>query len=369
MTMWRPSADAAARLQKEKQRVQGLVKVGRFETATRPCWLGGLAGNRFQIKLRGIEYDSVEKMKEAAHKCSLSGALNTFGNQRFGVGPISNDRIGEAILRSDFHKALALALHRIIGDLIGEGTVDFSSALCDERVALRCAESNQGVTAIKLKSTEKKLLSSIASLGVSDPERVLRDALPRNLRRLYVESWQSAVFNELAGWRMKHLPSEVTEGDIVLVTTDPAASGASGKKGLSAWDVSAVKKNGHAPHLVSADDATSGIFTFEHVVVPLLGSKVRLPKWAPTLISDLVERDMATIVAREHKSKEYTLKGSYRHLIVVPKNLEVLQCGDDSEATQVSFDLPPAAYATELVAKLASEGAEERGSSLRSPVL
>lgn len=69
-----------------------------------------ISGNRFDIRLRGIDLSRREELDRRALQSSLIGLVNYFDDQRFGSIGISGDLIGAAWCRADYERALYLAL-------------------------------------------------------------------------------------------------------------------------------------------------------------------------------------------------------------------------------------------------------------------
>jgi len=74
-----------------------------------PLRLGDLYGNRFDIVLRNVHGDD-EQIASSITELQTLGFINYFGMQRFGTAEISTDRIGLAILKSDWQQAVELIM-------------------------------------------------------------------------------------------------------------------------------------------------------------------------------------------------------------------------------------------------------------------
>ena len=351
VSLWRPPPDAAVRLAlppaKSRLRKSARLEVGRFEKCAEPLRLGGLRGNRFRLVLRGLGAEGAATLEAAARSVRGSrcgGQLNLFGTQRFGVGEVPNSMIGEAILRRDFGRALALCLDRVLGNAHRGPEGGEGKALLDPACLAHLAEmgKKRGVHS----PSEIKLLRAIAEHGAADGARALQ-ALPRPLRRLFVESWQSALWNAVAKHRvspaMLSRSPGARSGDLVLRSK---ASGAP----LTAWDLPETSLDDIDVHRVAEGDA----FGLDVVVVPLLGTSVELPGWFGEGVDEsLAPGDLRDMVLREHPVSTYTLKGSYRHIVAAPRNICVIPDSDGVESSVVSFDLPSGSYATVLADVLA----------------
>jgi len=407
ISLWRPPTDAPQRLQDQSRTPRGAaLTVGRFATADAPLRLGGLVGNRFEVTLRGVSEAGVAHLQARALEVT-QGALNSYGKQRFGVGAISNVRVGAAVLHSDFDAAVLLALDRALGDL-GAGKLDDPRVISRlTRLTATCSStsgssSSSQVTGMKVVNDRETIVELVnkqetgdqenSSNGSSQPDLNIRftspetklmaatlesagnpqrvfGVLPRQLRRLYVESWQSELWNALATYRacsvgVSGAPT-VMEGDLIMVRADNEAMG------VSAWEAAIAGRGESVVRRANAADAGAGSgVDASAVVVPMLGSEVDLPEWATEeiLVASSPGGDVETIALAQatHRAQEYTLKGSYRHVWATPRHLEVdaASAAETNGKVVVQFDLPPAAFATELLAKLVASGHKEGNKGL-----
>eukprot|EP00614_Pseudopedinella_elastica_P003811 CAMPEP_0172611024 /NCGR_PEP_ID=MMETSP1068-20121228/30752_1 /TAXON_ID=35684 /ORGANISM="Pseudopedinella elastica, Strain CCMP716" /LENGTH=609 /DNA_ID=CAMNT_0013414883 /DNA_START=323 /DNA_END=2152 /DNA_ORIENTATION=+ len=388
VTLWRPESNARGRLtsNQAKSGHKGRLTVGGFQAADKPLRLGGLSGNRFRILLRDVDPAGVEEMTLRARAAGDRGFLNLHGAQRFGISKtVPNSRVGAAMLRGNFEEAVVLLLERVIGGEAAAG----GESLRDPRVVSLLAAAHNDKNSRGRTSTERKLLAAIHQHGTSNPVRIL-DALPRALRRLFVESWQSEIWNELAKRRASMQADDgvwgAIAGDVVLrddfTSFDSLGGGGGGSHSslpLTAWELPHAPLGGFEPHLVTEQEAASGAFDSACVCLPLIGTEVHLPLWARGLLSDVAAPDLLEVALGGHKQRsELTLKGSYRHVFVAPRNLVVeaqqelpktgsTTTGGGSEGsevggravTAVSFDLPPASYATVLISEVAGPSIPE----------
>jgi tRNA(Glu) U13 pseudouridine synthase TruD len=135
-----------------------------------------------------------------------------------------------------------------------------------------------------------------------------------------------------------------------MVRTDNAAVG------VAAWEAAVAAKGETAVRRATATDASaeSGLDP-SAVVVPLLGTEVDLPAWATAEILAACapggDASIIELAQSPHRVNAYTLKGSYRHVWATPRRLEVDATTADGTLV-LRFDLPPATFATELLAKL-----------------
>ena len=164
--------------------------------------LGHLAGNRFEIRLRGVGEGALETALDVLHVLEQVGVPNLFGQQRY--GSLGNSHlIGAALLRRNFAEAAT----QIVGDpaKIGnerwrQGAEAFAAG--DLTVALAALPSRM--------RDERRMLDALRA-GRSAEEAVL--GLPRKLLRLYLSAFQSALFDRLVAMRLGSLET-LWEGDL-----------------------------------------------------------------------------------------------------------------------------------------------------------
>ncbi|KAH8860275.1 Pseudouridylate synthase 7 like [Schistosoma japonicum] len=266
-------------------RLHGL-RVGNFSYVSSPLFLGDLDGNQFVVVLRSVcAPRSVVETAINAWKCT--GFVNYYGLQRFGHSSKSKSfEIGKKIKERYLQS----------GDAKG------------------CAdECPVGI--------EKTLL-----LGISKYGKTLNaiQMLPRNLRQLYVHSYQSFLWNHVASRRMAQQnpgsfyaqPGDLYYNDKDITVSDNCADDVS-------FDDSALQINNSS---VNSAASSKSLFTHPLVVgedeinkIPL--KSVVLPVPGADWYIELLKVDGLTLKDFNHSVKDFALPGSYRQLIVVPENV------------------------------------------------
>ena len=138
-----------------------------------------MVGNRFRIKI-AVASNELAKFNE------FDKILNFYGYQRFGSRRPVTHRIGRAMIQKDFARAV---------DLLLSFTSEYDRA---ENTKLRELMSDASKYPEALKTIPKSMdLEKIAlkeMIEHNDPVRALR-ALPLSIRRFFVQSYQSYIFN------------------------------------------------------------------------------------------------------------------------------------------------------------------------------
>ena len=147
--------------------------------------LGDLIGNDFCVCVRDTE--APENADEVADEIDgFGGVPNLFGSQRFGSRRPVTHLVGERILEDDFAGAVDAYLLES-SEYEPSRTREARERLADERDYAAAVEYFPGHLGY-----ERALLNALAE--GKEPRDVL-DALPHNLRRMFVNAVQSRVFN------------------------------------------------------------------------------------------------------------------------------------------------------------------------------
>jgi tRNA pseudouridine13 synthase len=170
--------------------------VGYFREKLSPFYL---LGNNFTIKIKAINFSesTVEKHINATVRAlgDMGGMPNFFGHQRFGTTRPITHLVGKAIIRGDFEKAAMLflakpSIHEHPSSRQAraalESTLDFKAALSNFPKQLRF---------------ERLMLKHLAG----NPEDFVGAfrRLPIKLQALFVQAYQSYLFNRFLSERIK----------------------------------------------------------------------------------------------------------------------------------------------------------------------
>ncbi|XP_060518622.1 pseudouridylate synthase 7 homolog [Cylas formicarius] len=283
-----------------KTNSQRNIKVGNVKFRDAPLKLGDLSGNRFRIALRNVVADD-DVIKGSLESLRLRGFINYYGNQRFG-----NDRetptysIGDKLISGRWKEAIDLILKVKTGD---DQSTDLSKAkkiyaeTGDAEKALKVLGTNRN-------SIEAKLLEGLAQNDVNDYVNAL-EKIPRNMRLMYVHSFQSLVWNKMASERIRKFGLEVVEGDLV--------SDEDGENQAEADENSTeVVVNRKCVKVVSATEVQN--YTIYDVVLPLPGYDVTYPENLKDSYKELLGKYDLTLEMPKQSVRSYNLSGAYRKL-------------------------------------------------------
>ena len=386
------------------------IRVGNFSYVNDRLQLGDLRGNKFEIVLRALSVKNPKAVEEAAAALKSAGFINYYGLQRFGSSQVPTHLVGRALLRGEWEEAIQLIMAP------AESTKKEISLAISDFLAGGSPEEALKVFPWNLVA-ERSILSVMAKQGRTAVVNAL-SAIPRNLRSMYMHAYQSYAWNEAASERvLRHGGDRVIAGDLVISRSllqaarqakvgnqhqqpqeehqKKAKEGgrgdiAEGVIGDVVVDGLEVESDGLdedltlEPHVVTAEEAASGMYCIEDLVLPVPGYKVKFPENdIGDVYQDLLKKDGISMESSPHKVKEFSIRsmpGAYRHVLCRPDDLEytVLSYGNkDTDlsrtdldeikgtaplelpteggkylALRLAFSLPSSTYATMLIREL-----------------
>merc|ERR1712188_117604 len=292
--LFRVQHQTAERMKQVSDGLYGM-HLGNFRYVDEPLSLGQLQGNRFTVVLRNVEADD-EAIATSITELEKYGFLNYFGMQRFGTGPVSTDRVGLAILKNDWKRAVELCLRP------GRNTaqaLEYYMSTKDAKGAFEQIRRVRGAT------TETLLLKALMKCGPSAYQNAMY-GLPRNLRILYTHGYQSKVWNLMVSKRIEMFGRDAVVGDFVEDKDAPARAG-----------------KGQIPvRALSEEDIASGKYGLKDVVMPLPGHLIKYPEHLSEAYSKLLEDDGLDISDLKRANRDFSLTGEYRHIVVQPSDIE-----------------------------------------------
>ena len=334
------------------------ARLGDYEYLPQGLELGELTGNEFVITLRdcqfpGIPDDGIEGRLQAALKTveiaaqhlSQKGFINYFGLQRFGTFVTRTDTIGLKMLKGDFEGVIDAILSFSPVSLAaahGQETTDVLVSSDDKFRALGIdIFKTTGNTQNALNVLPKKFSaesSIIRYLGVHNKSRDYLGAIQtisRNLRLMYVHAYQAFVWNTVASERWKTCGSRVVEGDLVLIKEH--------KDELDEIQVEQIDADGEVIIQPGANDsaanpedlfpraraltkeqAESGEYTIFDIVLPMPGYDILYPAYLENFYKAFMSSEQGGGLDPHDMRrpwKDISLSGSYRKLVVRPRNV------------------------------------------------
>jgi len=325
MSLERIDADKAARLNLPHIRV---LEVSRHRNKLK---IGHLAGNAFEVRIRGCGPGAKEKAERILTVLAQRGMANGFGSQRFGR-------------RADNHllgRALVLGQAKAFCDrFLGSPSKVDSSRLVRARRHYDAGNLQEARKRFGGQSDHLRVLTTLIRTG--DPGRAMR-ALPKQLARLLVSAFQSSLFNAVLERRRGSI-DRVEAGDLAYIHPRVGRGGA----------VFLVEHpEDEAPRAARLEISPSG---------PLVGHRVVLASGRPGEIERDVLEEADVEPAHFERVKRLRLRGDRRPLRVPVTDAKVRSVSPGPEGPQggedllVGFTLPPGAYATILFEEITKSG-------------
>ena len=305
------------------------MRIGGYKFSDESLNLGDLSGNEFTIVIRdvGISGEGDQKLEDVLEKSldalKANGFINYFGLQRFGTFSISTHTIGKELLAGNWKIAAELILSDQENVLPkSKEARQLWARTHDPRLALQkmprqcIAESAILNTLVSQKREEDGSFSSNAYY-------VAIMKIPRNLRTMYVHAYQSFVWNVAASKRIELFGLKPVEGDLVI-NKDEASGEALEDNGDSDFDEDLREARFVRARAITEEEAKSGKFTLEDVVLPTPGFDVVYPsnKELRQIYVEIMEKDGMNPFDMRRKVRDFSLAGSYRNVIQKPKNME-----------------------------------------------
>ncbi len=162
--------------------------------------IGHLAGNRFVIRIRGVNKSNQPAAQAVLDMILKRGAPNFFGEQRFGSRGDTGE-LGAAMVRGDFDEFVKIFLGRSRPEDPKDcrAARDAFDAGCYDR-AMKCWPRHY-VDQRRALAGYKRKNRAIAAMS----------AIDRRMKRLFVSAFQSEIFNEVLKIRLG-LPSGENDG-------------------------------------------------------------------------------------------------------------------------------------------------------------
>lgn len=276
--------------------------------------LGHLRGNRFAVKIRDVNPTDVVKLTPLVRRLQERGMPNYFGEQRFGRRG-NNHLIGAALLRGNDQEVLKLLL----------GSPD--PALDDPRqqAARQAFDQNDPAGSMKLwprsSGMERRILARL--IKTQNPAAAVR-AVDQRIRRLWISSLQSELFNAVVARRIQSL-DKLLSGDLAEKQDNGAV--------FRVQDVTAEQ-----PRCDAFEISPTG---------PLIGYRMTAPESEALQIEQDIFDSRGIRAADFRVAGRLKVKGARRALRVRPTEVE-LAAGVDEHGPHVTaaFTLPAGSFAT-----------------------
>ncbi|DBB03074.1 TPA: hypothetical protein ACH3X1_013389 [Trebouxia sp. C0004] len=353
VTAFKVSAERLAALNPRLYNFQ----VGNFDYTDEELHLGQLQGNQFQITLRELKAATRYQIEAAAAALKEGGFINYYGLQRFGSGSVPTHKVGATLLRGRYEEAVRLIMQPRDGER--EETAEA------RRLYLEKGDVTGALSKMQRHLTaERAILEGLSHSGKDNFLAALM-RIPHGLRTMYVHAYQSYLWNAATSERcLKHGTKSVVQGDLVLPVDSPQAE-EHHANGATGGERSSTRRA--AVHVVTAEEACSGVYSIQDVVLPLPGGQIQYPEYKEAedhdtshqnsiyhrlAAADNVSLEPASAMSDNNQAFSlHALSGDYRRIVVKPQGLtwKLLEYSNPdeplavSELEQLSGDKEPAA--------------------------
>lgn len=287
---------------------------------------GHLAGNRFSIRIRGVEPTRVLDARRVLERLAASGVPNRIGEQRFGYTG-RNHLVGRGMVLGDWQAAADALLAPAPGIDDRQRPARDAYARADYAAALPLLSEDARTERVVLKALKNGATPERAIRRIEEPER-----------GFFITAFQSAVFNIV-------LDRRVRDGTI---------------GGVTVGDV-AFKHDNRAVFLVAEETVADPGFADRAARFEISPSG---PMWGPEMVRaagsvDRVEVEaLGALGARVEdlaaaETRGVSLPGERRPLRV-PMTFPEVESGMDEHGpfVRVAFDLPRGAFATAVLREI-----------------
>ncbi|KAF5363345.1 hypothetical protein D9756_000469 [Leucocoprinus leucothites] len=302
-----------------KERGERGIRIADLNYRKASLELGMLKGNAFVITLRNVKVESMDILEEAMNTIKYKGFINYYGMQRFGTASVPTHSIGLTLLRSEWQKAIDMILSKRYGehpDVVAarEAWLDHK----DLERALQLMPRRVVAERCILESYKKQKGDTRNAMGSLS-------TIPKNLRLMYIHAYQSYVWNAIVSERIRTYGADKPiVGDLVLESDSEDSVEADGVEGDEQEDGGSKRsrKPYVAPRVKTLTEEDLDKYTIFDVIMPLPGTDVAYPggklgeRYREFLRMDGLDPDNFV-----RKQKDYTLRGSYRKILHLPKEL------------------------------------------------
>jgi tRNA pseudouridine13 synthase len=287
-----------------------------------------LKGNRFTITVREIEVSAQEALKRVNlihNKISeVTGVLNYFGPQRFGVIRPTTHLIGKQIVLNNFEEAIRI--------LLEYNASDYASLRASSTETAAEAEKPP-FDLIKHGTYERAIQHYLNKHPGAYKESLT--VLPKDLSRLYVHAYQSYLFNRTLSERVRRGIS--LHRPVVGDYTMPVTGRISTVRPVTQETVSQMEE----AVLAGKRTLMMPIIGYDFVHVPLEGEPGEI------LTSILSEENISPSQFRIKDLPHLSSRGTFRKPLVQPDGFQTsLKEVPAHPAIQMTFDLVKGSYAS-----------------------
>jgi len=305
------------------------VKILEIKQNQKKLRMGQLKGNKFKINIRNTI--NPEEDKELAEKVleslKITGVPNYYGYQRFGEVRSTTHLVGKCLVEGDIKKA--------VDTYIGNPNEEEHNQPYEARKLYDEGKLQEAYDLMpKSMRYEKSMIKELMIAQNKHGEIVEKDyikaieSLPKPLKRMFVNAYESYLFNKIVNERAKIGIDKYFEGDII------------------------IDKEEHWVHEINQDTIVDDLNSFKlNPTAPLLGSKVPLAEGKQGDIERKVIEE-ENITKESFECPKTPKLGSHGVRRSVRFKIEDTHVEKIEDGISVEFFIPKGCYATAVLREI-----------------
>lgn len=291
--------------------------------------MGQLKGNKFKINIRNTNnpVEDVEIAEKVLESLKKTGVPNYYGYQRFGEVRSTTHLVGKCLVEGDVKKAV----DTYIGNpSSSEHGIHYEARKLYDEGELQNAYDLMPKSMRYEKSMIKQLLESKRKHGSLDEKDYIKaiESLPKPLKRMFVNAYESFLFNKIVNERAKIGINQYYPGDIIIDAEE------------------------HWIHDVDEDTIQEDIDNFKvNPTAPLIGSKVPFAEGEQGKIEQQVVDD-ENITKEDFMCPKTPKLGSHGIRRSVRFKIDDTKVEKLDNGISVEFFIPRGCYATSVLREI-----------------
>jgi tRNA pseudouridine13 synthase len=291
--------------------------------------MGQLKGNKFKINIRNTESPAEDKeiAENVLESLKISGVPNYYGYQRFGEVRSTTHLVGKCLVEGDIKKAVDTYIGNPNEE---EHNQPYESRKLYDEGKLQEAYELMPKSMRYEKSMIKELMIAQNKHGEIVEKDYIRaiESLPKPLKRMFVNAYESYLFNKIVNERAKIGIDKYFEGDII------------------------IDKEDHWVHEIDKDTIESDLNEFKlNPTAPLLGSKVPLAEGKQGDIERKVIEE-ENITKESFECPKTPKLGSHGVRRSIRFKIEDTHVEKIEDGISVEFFIPKGCYATAVLREI-----------------
>ena len=167
---------------------------------------GHLAGNRFSIRIRGVQVTAALQAQRILQRLAKEGVPNRIGEQRFGYLR-RNQLVGRGMVTGNAQAA--------IDAILGPAPPSSGDSMKEARDLYTRGEYRAALEAFSKEFRTERVLLGTLSRGATPPQAI--SAIPRPEQDFFLAAFQSAIFNDILDQRLRAgTLARLDEGDLAM---------------------------------------------------------------------------------------------------------------------------------------------------------